>query len=43
MSANSLVQISPGVAERQAKVRVLRPRPSVLDAWLKANERSTRR
>ena len=31
------------IREQQAKVRTLEPRPTGLDEWMRANERSTRR
>ena len=31
------------IREQQAEVRTLEPRPTGLDEWMRANERSTRR
>lgn len=31
------------IREKQSKVRLLQPRPTGLDEWMRANERSTRR
>jgi len=31
------------IREQQAEIRTLEPRPSGLDEWMRANERSTRR